>query len=324
MTIIVVGFCFCNHEQHENLERHEMTKGKVFNIQRFSLHDGPGIRTTVFLKGCPLRCLWCHNPEGLEAQPQIRLTANLCTCCGRCAAACEFGGHDVSEHAHALHLEACRKCGHCAEACFVGALEMVGKSMSVEEVLAVVRRDLPFYQQSDGGLTLSGGEPLAQYAFSQALLTAAKAEGLHTAIETSANVPWGKLLALAPLLDLWLVDVKHTDDARHRELTGISNARILKNIRRMTAAQWPLVLRIPWVPELNAEDAFLTGLRAFLASLTHPPMIEFMPYHRLGQGKWSALGKPSPMSDDIPAANASDIVPWIAALRADGFEVKEG
>lgn len=297
------------------------THGLLFNIQRFSLHDGPGIRTTVFMKGCPLRCLWCHNPEGLTASPQVRLSANLCTRCGRCAAACALGGHELNETAHTLHLTSCCRCGQCVAACYAGALELVGSSMTVEEVLAVVRRDLPFYEQSGGGLTLSGGEPLAQFAFTRALLAAAKAEALHTAMETSAFAPWEQLAELAPLLDLWLVDVKHTDEARHRELTGVSNARILENIRRITASGWPVLVRIPWVPGVNTDDVFLTGLRAFLATLAQSPKVEFMPYHRLGQGKWQALGGLSPLPDAIPAAVAEDIAPWVAALRADGVHV---
>ncbi|MHB9132138.1 MAG: glycyl-radical enzyme activating protein [Armatimonadota bacterium] len=298
--------------------------GWVFNIQRFSLHDGPGIRTTVFLKGCPLRCQWCHNPEGLEQQPQVRLTTNLCTRCGRCAAACELGGHEVTAEGHTLHLEPCVRCGRCADACITGALELVGKKISVEDVLAVVRRDIPFYTQSNGGMTLSGGEPLAQYGFSKTLLQAAKAEGMHTALETTAQVPWARLEELAPLCNLFLVDLKHTNDVRHRALTGVSNRRILANIRRMVAAGWPLLLRIPWVPTRNVEESFLTGLHDFLTSFSAPPPIEFLPYHRLGQSKWTALGGITTMPDDIPAATAEDVMPWAETLRAAGISVKIG
>jgi len=298
--------------------------GWVFNIQRFSLHDGPGIRTTVFLKGCPLRCAWCHNPEGLEQQAQVRLTLNLCARCGRCAAACEHDGHEITAEAHWLHLAGCVRCGRCVDACPYGALEMVGERMSAEEVLAVVRRDEPFYRQSGGGMTLSGGEPLAQFAFSRALLQAAKVERMHAAIETSALAPWPRLVALAPLLDLWLVDLKHTDSTRHRALTSVPNRRILANIRRMAGAGWPLLLRVPWVPRHNAEPEFLAGLLAFLRSLDNPPPLEFMPYHRLGLGKWAALGSESTMPEDIPAADRADIEPWAEQLRDAGVDVKIG
>jgi len=299
-------------------------QGLVFDIQRFSLHDGPGIRTTVFLKGCPLRCLWCHNPEGLTAQPQVRLIRRLCTRCGRCMLACPHGGHAVTADEHRLRPAACTRCGQCAAACDMGALEMVGQWMSVEEVLCVVRRDAPFYQQSGGGMTLSGGEPLAQYAFARALLAAAKTEGLHTAMETTALLPWPRLVALAPLLDRWLVDLKHTDAQRHRALTGAPNRRILANIRRMADAGWPLALRIPWVPLRNAEPAFLDGLCAFLRSLSTPPPVEFMPYHRLGQEKWAALGGDAAMPESIPAADRADIEPWAEALRREGITVTIG
>jgi pyruvate formate lyase activating enzyme len=295
--------------------------GWIFNIQRFSLHDGPGIRTTVFCKGCPLRCLWCHNPEGLEQPAQVRLSANLCLHCGRCAGACDLGGHAVSPDAHTLHLAACTRCGQCVQACLAGALELVGRQMTVEEVLAVVRRDRPFYEQSGGGMTLSGGEPLAQFSFTQALLTAARAEAIATALETSAFAPWSHLEALQPLVDLWLVDLKHTDEGRHRTLTGVSNVRILENIRRMAAARWPLIVRIPWIPTQNADPTFLEGLATFLTSLATPPSVEFMLYHRLGTSKWEALGGTGPMAPDVPAATPDDVAPWLAHLQALGVTV---
>jgi pyruvate formate lyase activating enzyme len=296
-------------------------EGWVFNIQRFSLHDGPGIRTTVFLKGCPLRCPWCHNPEGLESRPQIRLAPALCARCGRCVAVCARGGHEVTPEGHELRLEDCARCGECVEVCPAGALEMVGSRMTAAEVMEVVRRDIPFYETSGGGMTLSGGEPLAQFAFAGELLRRAKAEGLRTAIETSAFAPWERLAALAPLLDLWLVDLKHTDDARHRELTGVSNERILSNIRRMADAGWPLLLRVPWIPQRNAEPAFLDGLLSFLSSLPAAPPVELMLYHRLGSGKWNALGGEAAMPDDIPAARPEGAEPWAESLRAAGFHV---
>ncbi len=297
-------------------------KGIVFNIQRFSIHDGPGIRTTVFLKGCPLSCEWCHNPEGLEYAPQIRLAVNLCQLCGRCVEACELGGHEITEAGHQLHLEPCIRCSSCVEACLVGAVELVGKEQSVAEVIGVVVRDKPFYEHSGGGMTLSGGEPLAQYEFSKALLVAARAEGLHTAVETSALAPWHKLEELSRLVDLWLVDLKHTDSARHKELCGVPNELILDNIRKLAATGWPMILRVPWVPERNAEESFLEGLKKFLATLDPAPEVEFMLYHRLGNGKWLGLGGEPVMPDDIPNATAEDVIPWIEQLASIGVHSK--
>lgn len=291
-------------------------RGWIFNIQRFSLHDGPGIRTTVFLKGCPLRCQWCHNPEGQQRRPQIRLAINLCARCRRCAQACEHEVHRVTPDAHTLNPANCLLCGKCVEACPAGALEMVGRRMSVAEVLAAVRRDIPFYDHC-GGMTLSGGEPLAQLAFSRTLLQQAKAEDIHTVLDTSAFAPWRHLEALAPLVDLFLVDVKHTDDARHRALTGVSNRRILANIRRMVQAGFPLVLRIPWVPTLNADDDFLRGFQSFLASLATVPPVEFIPYHPLGASKRASLGESS-APEEIPSVSNEQIEPLAAILRAMG------
>lgn len=294
-------------------------KGWVFDIQRFSLHDGPGIRTTVFLKGCPLRCAWCHNPEGWETRPQIRLSLALCAHCGRCAEACERGCHRVTAQDHALMLDDCARCGRCVAACPSGALEMVGSRMTADAVMAVVRRDAPFYATSGGGMTLSGGEPLAQPAFALALLRQARAERMHTVVETAAWAAWETLVRVAKVTDLFLVDLKHTDSARHEAVTGVRAERLHRNVSRMSEAGWPMRLRVPWVPTQNAEPAFLEGLVSFLRSLAVPPPVELMPYHRLGAGKWAALGRAAPMPADVPAATEADVQPWLERLRAEGF-----
>jgi pyruvate formate lyase activating enzyme len=207
------------------------------------------------------------------------------------------------------------------EACVVGALEMVGEQMTVEQVLSVVRRDNPFYEQSGGGMTLSGGEPLMQFAYSKALLQAAKAEGMHTAIQTSASAPWERLEALLSLTDYWMVDLKHTNNARHKELTGVPNRRILNNLRRLCESGSDLLLRVPWIPGYNVEEGFLQGLVRFLTSMPKPPPVEFMLYHRLGLSKTTALGKDNTFPEQLPAATAEDVAPWIERLRSEGLRV---
>ncbi len=300
--------------------------GWVFNIQRFSIHDGPGIRTTVFMKGCPLRCRWCHNPEGLERRPQIRLAPTLCSRCGRCVEVCEHGGHIVTPEAHALRPDECVACGECADVCPNGALELVGKRMTVEEVMAVVRRDVPFYEQSNGGMTLSGGEPLAQPDFTAALLLAARAEGIHNVVETCSYARWERIEAILDLVDHWLLDVKHMDPDRHRDLTGVSNEAILANIRRLAEVARGMTIRVPWVPQRNAEPEFLEALIPFVQSLGElrtgksPVSVEIMPYHRLGLGKWESLGHPATMPADVPAASLDDVQPWLDRLRENGIE----
>ncbi|HEY3331932.1 MAG TPA: glycyl-radical enzyme activating protein [Capsulimonadaceae bacterium] len=298
--------------------------GQVFNIQRFSLHDGPGIRTTVFLKGCPLRCQWCHNPEGLDPRAQVRLNMHQCVHCGHCAEVCEHGCHTVTADTHAMDRSACDDCGKCVEECPYAALEVVGEQITVDGIMSVVARDLPFYEQSGGGMTLSGGEPMMQFEFTRSILTAAKAAGLHTALETTSLCAWDRLQEIRPLVDLFLVDLKHTDDTRHRELTGVSNKQILANIHRMVAAGWPVRLRIPFVPQRNAEPSFLSGIDALLASMPAPPPVEFLLYHRLASGKWASLGGEPTMPPDIPAATLHDVAPWVEALTDAGYDVSVG
>ncbi len=300
----------------------DVVTGWVFDLQRFSLHDGPGIRTTVFLKGCPLRCLWCHNPEGWVSATQVRFFASRCTSCGACVRVCTHGVHQLSADGHQFSPAECVLCGACVEHCMMGALEQSGKQMSVEDVLAVVRRDVPFYQQSGGGMTLSGGEPLFQWDFTRALLEAARAESINTAMETTALTTWDRLATLLPLVDLFYVDVKHTDDIRHRELTGVSNKLILENVRHLADAGHPLVVRVPWIPTCNVEESFLHGLTDFLHSCSTPPPVEFLLYHRLGQSKWISLGGESPMATDIPDAKADEVMPWVEHLQAQGFTAK--
>jgi pyruvate formate lyase activating enzyme len=264
--------------------------GWIFDLQRFSIHDGPGIRTTVFLKGCPLRCRWCHNPEGVSPRPQLSFMPDRCIGCGRCLKVCPQGAHQVAEGRHWLLREKCLVCGACAAECHAKALEIVGRQVTVREVLDEVLRDRPVYETSHGGMTLSGGEPTMQIEFAEALLREAKGQGLHTCIETSGASEWERLERLRPWVDLWLFDWKETDPARHRELTGVSNERIAGNLRRLDGAGAAIVLRCPIVPGLNDRDDHFAGIARLAGELRHVLGVELTPYHRLGEGKLKRFG----------------------------------
>jgi pyruvate formate lyase activating enzyme len=277
--------------------------GRIFDLQRFCLQDGPGIRTTVFLKGCPLDCLWCHNPESKRPDPQLGFYPTRCIGCRLCASACPNDA--IAAGNQRVRRDLCRACGRCAETCPSGALRLIGREARVSEVLALVLRDLPFYASSGGGVTLSGGEPLHQPEFALALLRESKATGLHTAVETCGHVAWEKLLAAAPYTDLFLYDLKVIAADKHRHFCGADNALILDNARRLAPVAANLIFRAPLVPGYNdtAEDMRLLG--NFVRSLPGDPRLELLPYHRIGSGKYQALGLPYPLSRLEPMRDTS-------------------
>mgnify|MGYP001329948262 CR=1 FL=1 len=278
-----------------------MAEGVVFDIQRFSLHDGPGIRTTVFLKGCSLRCFWCHNPEGLRRGPEIQFDPALCLGDGDCARVCSTGAHVFDERGHVFDRAACDACGQCVEVCAAQALTTTGRTMTAEAVAREALADRAFYAQSGGGVTLSGGDPLVQREFTAAILRLLKAEGVSAALETAANCPWEHLAALLPDVDLVMLDLKHLDDAAHRAATGVSNALILANARRLADAGHPLILRVPVIPGVNDDESNLVATASFVRELTelgrarghyeeHPPELELLPFHKLAGDKYRRLG----------------------------------
>lgn len=290
-------------------------KGAVFNIQKFSLNDGPGIRTTVFLKGCMLRCLWCHNPESHSPRPQLMLYAEKCIGCGECVRRCPNELHSFSEDGlHRIDRVSCTACGICAEGC-AGALEIVGREASVEEILAEVEKDRRFYENSGGGLTVSGGEPLMQPAFTLALLREAKARGLHTCLETCGFAPWEKIEALIPYVDLFLWDVKETDDALHREFTGVSCEPILQNLRRLSDAGGKIVLRCPLIPGYNDRPQHLTAIGALAEELDGVLRVDIEPYHPLGKSKSESLGK-TYAPGDLSFPEKETVQGWIDAVAS--------
>lgn len=292
-----------------------MTKGLVFDIQRFSIHDGPGIRTTVFLKGCPLSCLWCHNPEGQDAEPEIFFTANKCIGCLFCVRMCERKCHRIEDGVHVYDRRACLRCGACTRECYPQALEVAGREMTVAEVIAEVRKDQAFYDNSGGGMTVSGGEPMLQFAFTKALLEAGKRAGLHTCLETCGYATTEKILAVQPLTGLFLYDIKETDSARHREHTGVSNDKILANLSALNAAGATIVLRCAIVPGLNDRSDHFAAVAKLADNLNGVQAVDVLPYHPLGTSKAHRLGKKPPLAA-VPSSSDETVRGWVAAIRA--------
>ena len=267
-----------------------MKKGLIFDIKRFAVHDGPGIRTTVFLKGCSLRCFWCQNPEGLRLKQEIMFYPERCIGCGRCVAVCPQNAHLLQGGIHVYLRDRCIECGKCAEVCYAGALQVAGRWMTVDEVMKEISLDRVFYEVSNGGVTLSGGDPVVQHEFSYELLRRCKSEGLHTAIETAANCRWEVLAKLLSVTDLVMMDIKHLDPAKHREVTGSSNELILKNAERLAEKGKPLIIRVPVIPGVNDTADQIEAIARFVKSFSNLRYLELLPFHRLGESKYRALG----------------------------------
>lgn len=266
-------------------------EGLIFDIQRFSLHDGSGIRTLVFMKGCPLRCLWCCNPESQLPTPELMLFPSRCIACGGCREVCEHQAV-VPDPAggFATDRSRCQTCGRCVEACPAEARVLRGRWISVEEALREVERDRIFYRTSGGGVTLSGGEPLFQAAFVADLLKACRAQGINTAIETCGHASWEEFLPVLEHTDTVLFDIKHVDPIVHRRFTGAGNELILANLRRAVKGGARVVLRLPLVSGCNAEPGTVRAV-ASLARELGIPDLHLLPYHRLGESKYQALGR---------------------------------
>lgn len=295
--------------------------GRIFDVQRFCIHDGPGIRTTVFLKGCPLTCDWCHNPESVSSATQLSFLPEKCIGCGYCFRACSREGHRMIDGRHALARERCVACGECARECYAKAIETVGRDATVGEVIDEVLRDRPFYETSGGGMTLSGGEPLAQVEFSEALLIEAKREGLHCVVETCGLAGFDRFERIRPHVDLFLFDVKETDPARHREFTGADNGPILENLRRLHDAGSAILLRLPLVPGFNDREDHFEAVGRLASELPRLEGVEVLPYHPLGEGKRERMGMPPARRTPGATPEKAEIQRWIRALRDAGAPV---
>jgi len=275
-----------------------MRKGTISDIKRFAVHDGDGIRTTVFFKGCPLKCLWCHNPEGIGFQPQLAYYGNKCIGCGECVSLCPSGAHQMTGSGHLFDREACATCGACANACLGSALTFYGREVTVEELLPLLLEDRVFYETSNGGVTLSGGECLCQADFCGELLEKLKEEGIHTAVDTCGFVSKAAIDRVLPYTDLFLYDVKAFDEEVHIRCTGQSNQRILENLKYIDACGKMIEVRIPYVPEYN--DHQIEKIAAFLKPLRHVKAVKVLPYHNYAGSKYAALGMENTLPERLP------------------------
>lgn len=271
--------------------------GRIFDIQRFSVHDGPGVRTTVFLKGCPLSCRWCSNPESQRPDTQILFFQHLCKGCGACLAACPHGAVVERDDSLVFLREFCTACGACVKACNYEARVLSGRAVTIGELCAILRMDWRVYMQSGGGVTVGGGEALMQAEFLLALLTELHdGLGYHTCLDTTGLAPWSVIQGLLPHLDLMLLDIKHLNPEAHLKMTGVDNALILDNARALSRAKFPVIIRVPLIPGFNDSAAHLHALGEFLRDLQFSD-VELMPYHAYGLSKYQALGRTYPMQN---------------------------
>jgi len=296
----------------------EQVSGWVFDIQRYSLHDGPSLRTNVFFKGCPLGCAWCCNPESRAIGPQMACFENRCFACGDCLALCPREALHLVDGRLRWDPLACDRCGRCGEVCPSQTMQWLGRRISAGEVLAEVLRDSAFYAEG-GGVTLTGGEPLMQPEFAHAILRLARREVIHTALETCGHVPWAHFEQVLPDLDLVLYDLKHLDPERHRQGTGVGNALILDNARRLAKCGVAMVIRVSLIPGFNMDAENIRRTAQFALELGVDE-VHLLPYHRLGRPKYQALGVSYP-GEAIPLPQDEEVEAIAAIIRACGLRV---
>lgn len=275
-------------------------KATITTLQRLSIHDGPGIRTVIFFKGCNMHCKWCHNPETWINVQQLQYFEEKCICCGTCIDACSTGALSVGVRKISIDHTLCTHCGICTEKCCSGALTLVGRKVSVEELITEIKKDYPYFCNSGGGITVSGGEPLLQHEFLLEFLIACKLEGISTAIETNLSLPWNRIEQLLPLVDYWMCDLKIADMEKHRQFTGIDNIRVIDNIGKLVEKGCSLTVRTPVVPGVNDNKNEIESICRILAPYASSIRYELLGFHTLGFNKFETLGMQNELSDKSP------------------------
>jgi len=298
--------------------------GLVFDIKKFSLHDGPGIRTSIFLKGCPLSCAWCHNPEGISSDRQLTYRADRCIECGSCHDICpEQAIHRSADGKFLITLQDCDYCGLCADECATGARELIGREMTPADLMVEILKDVTFYDESQGGVTFTGGEPLLQVGFLGRMLEECQRAGIHTAVDTTGLVAPKALAKVRDRVGLFLYDLKLMDEGRHREFTGVSNKLILANLRRLSAAGSEITVRVPVIPGINDDTANIALTGEFVSSLAGTHQVEILPYHNTAIEKYGRLG----LEYSLPAgmlATGESMDEIAAQLSGFGLQVTIG
>ena len=297
--------------------------GQIADIKKFSIHDGPGIRTTVFMKGCPLKCVWCQNPESISSYGQLSYVASKCINCGQCVSVCNEKAHGFEGVTHIFEREKCKACGSCAKVCLGNALIFFGKQKTVEELLPVLLEDRSFYEHSGGGVTLSGGEPLLQTDFCAELLKALKKENINTAIETCGFASRKALDKIIPYTDYFLYDIKQFDEEKHIKCTGQSNSIILENLQYLDKQGKSLEIRIPLVPMWNDDEDTLHKIGSFLGKLKNINLVRILPYHKLAACKYFNLAMENTLPD-VPVPSDDDIERTVKLLKTYGVPAISG